>query len=159
MDKYPKMKIIVLLILPLAVIGCGIWWHFHQTLPIPDPNLDENASDWNGVQEQRKEKLDSDNIEIPCFEKLVFSASETKQQVNLYNPESNSCYMVISLVLEDETLWESEMIEPNKGFYSIELNHALEVGHYTAYFLYHCYSLEDLSEYNSAKVAVNLVVQ
>lgn len=135
------------------------YWYLHKPDEPPEPFFDPDAIDWQGEQELLNEKMDSENIDIPCFEKLVFVKNDTSQQVNIYNPENNSCYMVASLFIENEELWKSEMIEPDKGFYEIQLNHALEAGDYNAYILYQFYALEDLTEYNSAKVNFDLIVQ
>lgn len=158
--KYKRRNVtIILLILLIIILLCIGYWYLHKPDETPEPFFDPNSIDWQGEQELMKEKMDSENINIPCFEKLVFSKGETSQQVNIYNPETNPCYMVASLIIEEETLWQSKMIEPDKGFYTIELNHALEAGEYNAYMLYQFYATEDLAEYNSAKILIDLVVQ
>ena len=54
----------------------------------------------------RKPKKDYSNIEmnpniaIPGYESLDFKAGKKKQSVNFYNPEENTCYFRISLVLK-----------------------------------------------------------
>ena len=155
-----QKKHILLILLVLLAVGGGIgWWCLYPDAPVAFPNFDPNAEEWHGNQELDRERVDSDSIRLPCMEKLVFKAGETVQQVNLFNPEENTCYMIISLELEDETLWESELVEPGKGFYTIELNRALDVGKYNAYIRYQCFSQNDLSELNGAEVAFNLTVQ
>ncbi|MDO5785821.1 MAG: hypothetical protein Q4P20_12240 [Eubacteriales bacterium] len=154
-----KKSILLILLLLLAVGGGIVWWCLPPDVPVTFPNFDPNATEWQGDQELDKERVDSDSIRLPCMEKLVFMAGETEQRVNLYNPEENTCYMIISLELENETLWESGLVEPGKGFYTIELNRALDVGKYNANIRYQCFSQNDLSELNGAEVAFNLTVQ
>lgn len=157
--KKHRKLFVVLFILLIIILLCIGYWYLHKPDTTPEPFFDPTSVDWQGDQELLKEKMDSGNIIVPCFEKLVFAKGETSQQVNIYNPETNPCYMVASLIVGEETLWKSEMIEPYKGFYTIELNHALEAGDYDAYMLYQFYATEDLTEYNSAKVLFDLVVQ
>ena len=155
-----KKKSILLILLLLLAVGGGVgWWYLHPDAPVLFPNFDPNATEWQGDQELDKERVDSDSIRLPCMEKLVFKAGETEQRVNLYNPEENTCYMIISLELEDETLWESEVIKPGTGFYTIDLNRVLDTGHYDAYIRYRCFSPLNMSELNGANVAVKLTVQ
>ena len=158
-NKKKRNLIIVLLILLIIFLFCIGYWYLHRPDSSPEPFFDPDSIDWQGEQDLLKEKMDSENINIPCFEKLVFAQNELSQQVNIYNPKTNPCYMVASLIVEDEELWKSEMIEPNKGFYEIELSHTLNVGSYNAYMFYQFYAIEDLAEYNSAKITFDLVVQ
>lgn len=81
------------------------------------------------------------------------------QKVNIHNPETNTCYMVISLIVEDETIWKSEMIAPNKGFYEIELNHSLDSGTYSAYLLVECYDMVNGNPMNNGLSEFTLYVQ
>lgn len=159
MKNKKKRNLIIVLLILLIILLCIGYWYLHRPQSSPEPFFDPDSIDWQGEQDLLKEKMDSENINIPCFEKLVFVQNETSQQVNIYNPETNPCYMVASLIVEDEELWKSEMIEPDKGFYTIELNHALEAGNYNAYMLYHFFAIEDLTKYNSAKISFDLVVQ
>lgn len=158
--KKRKRKIIVLLLcLFILLIAGAFCLYLYRITPRPEPNFDPNAVDWIGDQELTKEKIQAENINLPCFEKLVFTSGLTEQKVNFHNPADNSCYLKISLMVNEEILWESELLAPDKGFYTIELQHPLDIGHYDAYLLYQCFSLDDLSPYNNARVAVDVISQ
>lgn len=156
-----KWALILLLLLLLLVICGGLFWFFcHNKPPNPQPDLDHQAVQWNGRQElDTASSVSRGFIEIPGFDSLVFKADQTTQKVNLYNPESNTCYMVITLIVEDEILWKSELIEPNSGFYEIDLNHVLSTGDYIGTILYDCYSAKDLSALNGSSFQFKLQVK
>lgn len=147
-DRKSRAILIVLLLLLLLCGGLLIFHQSNQSQPIL-PDLDSNAVDWVGKQELENAGRDSGGtISIPCFESLVFTANEKTQKVNLYNPEQNNCYFVITLIVGVDTLYQSKMIPPGTGFYEIELTDVLDVGKYAATIVYECYSIDDLSPMN-----------
>ena len=126
------------------------------------------------------------NISIPGYESLDFVAGKKKQSVNFYNPEENTCYFRISLVLEEDNgaetgnssddapgnergaagsaenetvLWTSDLIEPGKEVGSITLNKELESGEYPAILKYECFSLKDETPLNGSNVELTLKVK
>lgn len=130
--------------------------------------------------------VENPNISIPGYESLDFMAGKKKQSVNFYNPEENTCYFRISLVLEqgngaetgnasgeapgneqgaagsaesETVLWTSELIEPGEQVKSIELVQALESGEYPALLKYECFSLKDQTPLNGSNIALTLRVQ
>ena len=125
------------------------------------PNLDNNAVDWQGSQQLQtpNNQGSSGKISIPCFESLLFTANEKTQKINLYNPASNRCYFVITLKVNDEVLFKSEMIAPNKGFYEIELLDTLEAGDYVCIVIYETFSTADLTPMNGGSFDFDLKVQ
>ncbi|EAH1072827.1 tRNA (uracil-5-)-methyltransferase, partial [Listeria monocytogenes] len=117
------------------------------------------AVDWNG-KKQKDTSGEENTIAIPGFEKVTLYANETKQAVNFHNPEINDCYFKISLIHPDgSVLWISDLIEPGKGMYSIELEKTLAVGEYeNAVLKYECFSLNDQSPLNGSEINLKLVV-
>lgn len=117
--------------------------------------------------------VENPNISIPGFESLDFKAGRKKQSVNFYNPEENTCYFRISLVLKqrdgagaggeevagEDTLWTSELIEPGEEAGSITLNKELESGDYPAILKYECFSLKDETPLNGSNVELTLKVR
>ena len=116
------------------------------------------------------------NISIPGYESLSFKAGKKKQSVNFYNPEENTCYFRISLVLKsdngteaggtaadseakEETLWISGRLEPGESIKSIDLTKGLESGEYPAVLKYECFSLKDETPLNGSKVELTLKVR
>ena len=99
------------------------------------------------------------NISIPGYESLDFKAGKKKQSVNFYNPKENTCYFRISLVLKEEVLWTSELIEPGEEVKSIKLEKELESGEYPAILKYECFSLKDETPLNGSNVELVLSVK
>lgn len=90
---------------------------------------------------------------------MNIEANESTQAVNLYNPESNNCYFKMTITLDDGTqLWQSDLVEPGKGFYEIEFEQTLEVGLYEGCILtYECFSTDgNLSELNGSAITFKI---
>ena len=117
--------------------------------------------------------VENPNISIPGYESLDFKAGKTKQSVDFYNPDDNTCFFRISLVLKDETdtangeegnageetvLWTSDFIEPGEHVQSIKLRKELESGEYTATLKYECFRLQDKTPLNGSNVELTLNV-
>ena len=137
-----------------------------------------SLSGCSGKVEQKTEKDYSNiemnpNISIPGYESLSFKAGTKKQSVNFHDPEENTCFFRISLVLEadegtgadkaagaeDTVLWTSELLEPGESVKSIRLERELESGDYPAIIKYECFSLRDNTPLNGANISVTLQVR
>ena len=118
--------------------------------------------------------VENPNIAIPGYESLTFTAGKKKQSVDFYNPDENTCYFRISLVLKGETdtangeegnageetvLWTSDFIEPGEHVKSIKLSKELENGEYTATLKYECFSLKDKTPLNGSNIELTLNVR
>lgn len=132
----------------------------------------------SGKVEQKTEKDYSNiemnpNISIPGYESLDFKTGKTKQGVDFYNPDENTCFFRISLVIKDEpdtangeegnageetVLWTSDMIEPGEHVKSIKIGKELESGEYAAILKYECFSLKDETPLNGSNVELTLNV-
>lgn len=129
-------------------------------------NTDKPKKDYSNI-------VENPNIAIPGFESLEFKAGTKKQSVSFYNPEENTCYFRISLVLKsddgskadgtagdseakEEVLWTSELIDPGEEVKSIKLVKELESGDYPAYLKYECFSLKDETPLNGSNVELTL---
>ena len=145
------------------------------------------SSDMGGIAEEDYSNIvENPSISIPGYESLDFVAGKKKQSVNFYNPEENTCYFRISLVLEqgngaetgnasgdapgneqgaigsaesEAVLWTSDMIEPGEQVKSIKLEQALKSGEYPALLEYECFSLKDQTPLNGSNIALTLRVQ
>lgn len=120
--------------------------------------VDSSAVNWNGKR-KAESKGNNDSIAIPGFSKLMFIANKRTQQVNFFNPEANDCYFKLTLLTENgETLWTSDLIEPGKGLYSIELLQELPEGqHENAVLKYECFTLdEDQSPLNGSEINLTI---
>ncbi len=100
------------------------------------------------------------NISIPGFETMTIPENQKTVQTTLYNPESNSCYFQISLVLESgEVIYQSKLVQPGQYLYEIELNRGLKQGEYKVTIVYETFSMENYAQLNGAKVPFQLIVQ
>ena len=138
-----------------------------------------SLSGCSGKVEQKTEKDYSNiemnpNISIPGYESLDFKTGKTKQSVDFYNPDENTCFFRISLVIKDETdtangeegnageetvLWTSDMIEPGEHVKSIKIGKELESGEYAAILKYECFSLKDKTPLNGSNVELMISVK
>ena len=98
------------------------------------------------------------NIAIPGYEKLDFAAGKTAQTVNLKNPQTNDCYFVLSLIINSETLWTSDYIEPGYAVKKLTLSRALDKGEYDAVLHYDCFTLNDKTPLNGAEINLTIKV-
>lgn len=117
--------------------------------------------DPNATTEQEKEVVKSSvGISIPGFEKLTFQANSLTQEVAFENPEQNDVYFIISLSIEDEPAYESKLIEPGKGIYSIELPASYAPGEYTGTLTYETRSIANPNEKkNGAEIKVPVIFE
>ncbi|WP_321387893.1 tRNA (uracil-5-)-methyltransferase [uncultured Enterococcus sp.] len=154
--KKKKIGITLLLLLVVFVAAFSIY-----SLSKEDNLLDVDSSAvaWDGKRNKAAEN-EVATIAIPGFEKVTLNADETMQEVNFHNPEINDCYFKLTLLHPDSSiLWTSDLIEPGKGMYSIELEKALAVGEYAdAVLKYECFSLDDQSPLNGSEINLKLVV-
>ena len=119
--------------------------------------IDELAEKWKGNQDLPSSG-ENKEIDVPGFKTLVFKAKQTSQKVNFYNPSENDCLFKLTLYADDKQLWESRYIQPNDGYYDIEINNSLDVGEYTGKLLYQCYK-DDGIQLNSAVVTFKMIVK
>ena len=109
------------------------------------PALEGNTVDSAEEENDNKESaLAEKKIAVPGADIMIFKANQKKQTVNLYNPEKNSCYFKISLLLEDGTLlYQSDLIAPGKEIEEIEISRALPSGNYeNAILKYECFDMD-----------------
>ena len=129
-------------------------------------NADKPKKDYSNI-------VENSNISIPGYESLELKAGKTKQSVDFYNPDDNTCFFRISLVIkygadtangkegnvgEETVLWTSDFIEPGEHVKSIKLNKELESGEYAATLKYECFRLQDKSPLNGSNVELTLNV-
>ena len=104
------------------------------------------------------ESVENGSISVPGYESLSFKAGDTAQTVNLKNPQTNDCYFVLSLIINGETLWTSDYIEPGYAVKTLTLSRPLDKGEYEAVLHYDCFTLNDKTPLNGAEIKLNLQV-
>ena len=165
MNKTAK-RILLFLLAVLLVTGgvfAGLNWNrwFGKEDTAVTADLDENAEDYTGDREVYQGEKNTDTIDIPGFETINLKAGTTGQSVNLYNPEQNTCYFKMSLILADGTvLWESDLVAPGKAIYDLTLMEALDAGEYADTILkYECFAMDDAqTPLNGSEIKLTLHV-
>ncbi len=156
--KAVRMAVYALSIAAVFAVGLAIGGYF-------DPSPDEGKTRIAGSASRYAEDQDysditeADSIAVPGYDTFTFKAGAKTQQITLHNPEENTCYFKLSLILADgTTIWTSDLLEPGMAFTSIELDKALDKGTYSDVTLkYDCYSLKDQSQLNGAAIKVTIV--
>ena len=161
-------KIILLIVLVILLVGAGVFvglkWNnwFGEDAPQGGGlTTDENAQDWTGEQDVYEGEKNTDTIDIPGYGSITLKADSAEQSVNLYNPEQNTCYFRMTLLLSDGTqLWQSGLIEPGKGIYDITLEQTLAAGSYEdAVLKYECFAMDDAqTPLNGSEIKLTLNV-
>ncbi len=160
-------KTILLIVLVVVLVAGGVFvgmnwnnWFGREDTPVT-ANLDENAEDYTGDREVYQGEKNTDTIDIPGFDVMNLKAGAEEQSVNLYNPEQNTCYFQMSLLLPDGTeLWKSDLVEPGKAVYEITLNQTLAAGEYeNATLKYECFAMDEAqTPLNGSEIKLTLNV-
>ncbi|MFV5900140.1 tRNA (uracil-5-)-methyltransferase [Enterococcus faecalis] len=154
-EKKKIIGIITLLIL-IGLVAVGLGSNKKDDTVVAETE----GQAWTG-KKNTPQKKENESIAIPGFESMTFIKNEKKQSVNLYNPDINTCYFKLSLLLPNgTTIWQSKLIEPGNGIYEIELNQELEEGDYeNAILKYECFSMnEQQTPLNGSEIKFNLRV-
>ena len=156
----------VIFLLVAGGVTLGLNWQnwFGGPDTVKQPDLEEDAVDWQGEQTSGQPESESGQkgIAIPGYKSIALKADQKEQNVSLYNPEVNDCYFVMSLALPDGTeIWKSKMVAPGKGLYEITLSQTVPAGTYENSILkYECYKKDDdLTELNGGEVKLILEVK
>lgn len=144
-----QIKRVLVVVFAVILVGAGIfigvnWNRWFGEKPVT-ADVDDTVEDYTGDKATYTGEKNTDTIDIPGFDRINFKADTKEQSVNLYNPEQNSCYFKMSILLSDGTkLWESKLIEPGKAVYNLTLNQGMSVGEYKDCTLkYECFAMDD----------------
>lgn len=163
MNKLKKTCLPYLLTAIIIIISVIIFITCSRNIRSNNPSIpiDENVDDWTGNKETNQVTDNVESIKIPGFNSMNLKADSKSQNVNLHNPKENNCYFKLSILLLDGTkLWESNLIEPGKALYKIDLEEPLSAGEYKDSILkYECFSLDSrLTPLNGAEIKLKLNV-
>ena len=168
--KTLSLSLIVLLLLIVGVVTLALNWnHWFGDVPAGpsssqngNPDIDENAGDWNG--EKLPDKTDdapAAGIKIPGYPSITLPKDQKTVNVALLNPEGNPCYFTFEIVLKDtgESLYKSKLVPPGKAITEITMSKALPAGEYDATIKITTTSVADGSAMNGANVETVLIVK
>lgn len=158
-----KIKSKLLLLIGVAVLlGVGIFIGLNFNGNSTGPVMQEVAADAEDTKESATKEVvpQSESIAIPGFGQVNLVADTHEQMVNFFNPEENTNYFKLTLMLADGTvLWTSDLLEPGKAFYNIQLDQTLAAGEYEeAVLKYECFTMADQSPLNGSEIKLRLVV-
>lgn len=165
-DQAKRDTIIGIVFLTIVIIGIIIALIYSSgvfsNIPSGDRKINmDTGEEVEGLADLNPDITENANISYPGYEKFTFKAGKKKQDVYIHNPKENTCYIQISIILEDGTvIWKSEYLEPGNAFNRIKLNEALSKGNYeNAVLLYDSYSIKDGRKLNGASIKMTLEVQ
>ena len=99
----------------------------------------QRGADFTPVPVPEEERL-TDRIALPQFAYLNLAADTTAQTLTFDNPSINYAYFRVSLVMDGETLWESELLAPGKTSKPVKLSRPLQAGEYDVTLCYACFA-------------------
>ena len=143
---------IVLVIIAVAAIAVAVWALTTRPAAAPQqPRLTPKPT-------PTEEPL-TNTIALPQFAWLNLNADTTEQTLTFDNPQRNFAHFRVSLVLDGETLWESELLAPGETSKPVTLSRPLAAGEYQIELCYACFAdAEGTSPLNGARSPVRLVV-
>ncbi len=97
-------------------------------------------------------------ITIPGYTGIYLQHGTKSQTVDLYNPESNNCYFVISIYLSNDTrIFQSDYIRPGEHITDIEITQELQKGIYkNCRLVYECFSLDTKTQLNGSSQNIEI---
>lgn len=116
----------------------------------------------NGIKWDKKAVVSHEisYIAIPGFSKIIFNHDTKEQSFKFHNPDTNNCYMDISLIVDNEVVFDMKRIEPGYGIKEIKLNKTLSSGLYTdCTFSVKCFSMSNNTQLNGIQNKIDIYVR
>lgn len=164
-----KSHIVIAAAVLAAVVGIGIYFIISAIYKPVDISgaqtplggmslvLDDSMKAYSGKEPESRGGA-KQGIKIPGYGTVRFPADTTDVRMVLLNPEGNPCYFTFELVIEEETYFTSNMVEPSMCIENLTLLKPLAKGQYTAILKISTYSLdENLTPMNGANVEFTLI--
>ncbi len=147
-----KKIICIVLIVLLILFAVFLIWYFMRDAPaVPKPDSTQGILDFVPYP-------DDAMITIPTTNGLKMQANKYEQVVDFYNPESNPCYIKISLYLSDGTkIYQSENLMPSERITNIQLLEPLQKGLYSnCRIVYECFDLKTNAPLNGGQMLIEI---
>lgn len=121
-------------------------------------DIDDNQSDI-GIDEINNNTT-SNNVLIPGYSSIRIIGADVI--TDLYNPSGNEYedeiyYLQFFIYLNDEIIYESKLIEPNKHLTNIQINKDISNGTYDGYLYVQPYKKDRVSKCNNAKIKLKII--
>ena len=154
-QKDPRNTLlIVLAVIAILAILVAVWairTRNENAPPMQDSELSETTA-------EPVEPL-TNQIALPQFAWIYLAADTTQQTQTFQNPPQNFAQFRVSIVLDGDTLWESELLKPGETSAPVVLSRPLEAGEYEANLVYVCFTDDDsMSQLNGANSPITLKV-
>ena len=127
--------IVILSVITLISVIAAVWALFFRSCHAPAA-----ASGTNVAGEAEQPEKMTDSIALPQFAWLTFASDVREQTLTFTNPERNFACFRVSIVLDGETLWQSELLKPGEMSGQVVLSRALSAGEYEARLVYECFT-------------------
>ena len=98
----------------------------------------------------------SESIEIPGYSNLYVSSESP--EILLINPDENTVYFVYTISKDNEVIYETKAIAPNKTI-SVNFKELLPVGEHDLTFQISTYDIETQAPCNGATQKVSMTIQ
>ena len=119
--------------------------------------IDEDASEFFEKKEES-----APNIVMPGWRQITIESNTTDiSGVDFYNPESNKgyYYLKFQLKINNEVLYESNLVEAGKHIQKIKISRPLESGIYDATVFIQPYKMDMKTPTNNGEVKLKLIVK
>lgn len=151
-------KIYLLFLLFLAVLFAAVYV-FSQTPA--GVQLDPNSGKYKAPLEL-PENADNTHISLPGYSRVYMYEDDDAVELTLWNPESNPCYFVYSIRMQEtgEVMYESGYIAPGDAVSEVHLDRTLNEGVYPIVISIKTYDLNNYEQsMNGGEMDANLVVR
>lgn len=154
-----KIRFLPIILLILLLLGMLLCFNYCNS------NIDgknpwrPTIQDFSNHQWQDDDTTKSKNsIDVIGFTAISVDKNTGTSKVCLSNPAGNPCYFKFYIRTENgASLYESDLVPPDKEITKITLNTKLEEGSHKGYVFIETYELETGNEMNSAKFDIDII--
>lgn len=157
--KFRYLQCILLLLLLLGMLLC---FNFCNAQVDDKKPWKPVIQDFSNQQQEESESTENrkNYIDVIGFTAISVDKNTNSAKVSLSNPEGNPCYFKFYIFDENGvTLYESDLVPPNKEITKITLNTKLKEGIHKGYVLIETHELETGEEMNFAKFDIDIISQ
>lgn len=127
-----------------------------------DEGYQEQETDENAGKYKNPKNNNGKNVIMPGWNELKIQANTTNitSGIDFYNPKENEglYYLKFQLIVDNEVLYESGLVAPDKHIQNITLSKPLAAGKYDAIVFIQPYKWDKKTPTNNGQVRVNLEV-